>query len=453
MDNTAPDKKKIYTVTQITAAVRRALADEFAPSWVRGEVSNLVTAASGHMYFSLKDGNAQIRCAMFRGQNRKLTFQPDNGLEILVHARVDLYQPRGDLQLIVEQAELAGFGELQLKFEQLKHKLDREGLFDSGRKKPIPAWPRTVGIITSTKGAALHDTLATLKKRFAATGVIVYPTAVQGAEAPAGICRMLRTANRRREVDVLLLIRGGGSIEDLQAFNEEVVAREIAASRLPVVSGIGHEIDFTIADFASDCRTPTPTAAAVKVSPDSQALKTELRKHAESLKKQLFGKVKNLANKLDSVEAWLVHLHPLNQIYGLKQQIDGLQRQMSVSMHNILDSKKQSFVHHQMALAYRHPASRIAKLGSRLHAHCRHIHTTARSIIADKNRLAGEFEVKLKALSPYATLQRGYALVTDDHGRLVRASRRISTGETVSVKLAQGGFDATVTRTKPEKRP
>lgn len=443
-----PDKDAIYTVTQITSEIRHALTKQFFAIWIQGEISDLFVATSGHIYLSLKDENSQIRCAMFRKQNTQLTFEPISGIKVVVYARVDIYQPRGDLQLIIEHMEPVGFGELQLRFERLKKKLDAEGLFDEARKKPVPAWPNSIGIITSPKGAALHDALSTLKNRFIAIDIVIYPTLVQGKDAAAEICQTLKLANQRREVDTLLLVRGGGSLEDLQAFNEETVARQIKATDIPVISGIGHEIDFTIADFVSDFRAPTPTAAAIKASPDSQTLRTNLGKYEKQLTQLLHSKVRHITSAIDIAEAKLVRFHPINQIQDLVQKVDSLQNQMLTTVRNSLYLTKQSLEHSQLLLTHYNPSSSIESIKSTLHTYSQRITATINKTVTDSKRSLHEANAQLAMLSPYATLKRGYAFVRDDKGQIVCSSRSIRSGMVVNVKLAHGSFDAEVKNTR-----
>ncbi|MGL6646135.1 exodeoxyribonuclease VII large subunit, partial [Aeromonas caviae] len=261
-------QQQIFTVTRLNSAVRMILEQDLGLVWLTGELSNLAMPSSGHWYFSLKDMSAQVRCAMFKGNNRRVPFRPQDGMQVLVQARVSLYEPRGDYQLIIESMQPAGDGMLALRFEELKRRLGAEGLFDEGRKRPLPREPRAVGLVTSATGAALHDMLTVLERRAPDLPVFIYPTQVQGSAATAQIVSAIMLANRRAEVDVLIVGRGGGSLEDLWCFNEEAVARAIAGSAIPVVSAVGHEVDVTISDFAADLRAPTPSAAAELVAPD-----------------------------------------------------------------------------------------------------------------------------------------------------------------------------------------
>lgn len=280
------DGRAVYTVSRLNQEVRLLLENVYPLIWVEGEISNLSRPSSGHYYFSLKDQEAQVRCAMFRNTAIRLRFQPKDGMQVLVRARVGLYPARGEFQLIIEHMEDAGDGRLRRAFEELKHKLQREGLFDAARKRPLPVPPRRLGIVTSPTGAAIHDVLTVLRRRFPLLPVLIYPVQVQGEGAAEQIAAAIRLANERKEVDLLLVTRGGGSLEDLWAFNEEVVARAIYASEIPVVSAVGHEVDVTIADLVADQRAPTPSAAAEMISPDAGAWLMQLSRHQACLQQQ-----------------------------------------------------------------------------------------------------------------------------------------------------------------------
>ncbi|HEY0719956.1 MAG TPA: exodeoxyribonuclease VII large subunit, partial [Gammaproteobacteria bacterium] len=285
--------REVYSVSRLNREARALLEGHFPLMWIEGEISNLTRPASGHIYFSLKDPFAQVRCAMFRMRGMHLVFRPADGMQVLVRARLSLYEPRGDYQLIVEQMEEAGDGALRRAFEQLKQRLHAEGLFESARKRPLPPLPRRIGVVTSPSGAAIHDILTVLRRRFPAIPVILYPVPVQGAGAAAQIATMLRKAGERGECDVLIVGRGGGSLEDLWPFNEEVVARAIAASPIPVVSAVGHEVDVTIADFAADQRAATPSAAAEMVVPDRQEWQLRIERLQERLTQALHHRLRH----------------------------------------------------------------------------------------------------------------------------------------------------------------
>jgi len=324
-DRTEP-VRDIYTVTRLNREVRAVLEGGFPPLWIQGEISNLARPASGHLYFSLKDKYSQVRCAMFKNRNQSLRFHPENGMEILAMATVSLYENRGEFQLIINRLEPAGAGALQLAFEQLKERLQQEGLFEAEHKKPIPAFPARIGIITSPSGAALRDILHVLQRRYTRAEIIIYPTAVQGAEAAAMIESALAKAGRRKECDVLLLARGGGSLEDLWSFNDERVARAIFNSPIPVVCGIGHETDFTIADFVADQRAPTPSAAAEVASPD-QAKLLELLHHRQ---KSLVSSIRRmLATHQHNLARYRLRLpDPARQLQNIAQYIDEISLRM-----------------------------------------------------------------------------------------------------------------------------
>ncbi|MDF1653508.1 MAG: exodeoxyribonuclease VII large subunit [Coxiellaceae bacterium] len=381
---------EIYTVTQFNHDSRILLENTFGQIWITGEISNLARPASGHLYFTLKDEKAAVRCALFRNSRRNTPNDLKNGMQVMANARVSLYEARGDFQLIVNSLEPAGLGLLQKRFEQLKKQLLTEGLFEAERKKAIPSAPQTIGIITSSQGAAIHDALKVLKRRHANTKVIIYPSLVQGEQAADNICQMIELANQRHECDVILLTRGGGSLEDLWCFNEESVARAIAASELPVVSAVGHEVDFTIADFVADLRAATPSAAAELLSPDQAALKRQLtaaqKKLAYLLQQQLLHK-KLL---LDKLKARLPRPDTLLQQQA--QTVDHLQMRLQQSMQHAVHDLKQR-------LAY----------NSGL----------------------------LNSLSPLNTLSRGYAILSQDDNA-ISSVKQINKDQPLTARLHDG---------------
>lgn len=385
---------KIYTVSDLTAEIRATLEGSFAGIWVEGELSNFHRHSSGHMYFSLKDEGSQIRVVMFRTANRQLRFQPKDGLVLLVYGELSVYERRGEYQLVAEYMEPKGLGALQLAFEQLKQRLQAEGLFDDVRKRPIPLLPRRIGVVTSPTGAAVRDILHVLRRRFAGVDVLIYPVAVQGDQAAPEIVEALDELNRRGGLDVVIVARGGGSIEDLQAFNEESVARAIAASRIPVISAIGHEIDYTIADFVADLRAPTPSAAAELVI----ARQDELMQRLDDMGSRMAGVIRSrlhgLGVRMSGLERHLRLLNPIEQIR--------MQRRSLTERWKALT-----------ALADR----RLTMLHSELKA------------------AAG----KLDALSPLAILHRGYSICLrlPDH-EIVKDSSAVKTGDLIEVRLHRG---------------
>ncbi|MCG7868769.1 MAG: exodeoxyribonuclease VII large subunit, partial [Candidatus Thiodiazotropha taylori] len=316
--------REIFSVSRLVRETRAILEASFPLLWVSGEISNLAQPASGHIYFSLKDEAAQVRCAMFRMKRQRLRFQPENGQQVLIRAKVSLYEARGEFQLIAEHMEPAGEGALRFAFEQLKQKLAAEGLFDTEQKKPIPVPPKQLGLITSPSGAAVRDLLSVLKRRFPALPVIIYPVQVQGEDAARQIVQMLKLAERRQECDLLILSRGGGSLEDLQAFNEEQVARAIHQLSIPVVTGIGHEIDFTIADFVADRRAATPSAAAELVTPDQLEWQQRLHAVTRRLKQNQQQRLQQLQQHFSALLKRLQIQHPKRRLQQQAQRLDEL---------------------------------------------------------------------------------------------------------------------------------
>ena len=446
MPTTPQPAADVYTVSRLLAEVRRTLARDFsAPLWLEGELSNFMLAASGHMYFTLKDHYAQIRCAMFRGKNQALKVLPENGEQVIVRARADCYEPRGDLQLIVERMEWTGTGELQRRFEALKQRLNREGLFDEARKRPLPAWPRTLGVITSPRAAALRDVIAVVRKRCAMIRLIVYPTPVQGAAAAAGIVAALDLANRHGAAELLLLVRGGGSLEDLQAFNDESVARAIAASRLPVVSGVGHEIDCTIADFVSDHRAPTPSAAAARVSPDASAVRARMRERAQRLERLMRTALDGDRQRLRRLQSDLLRFHPAIRMRNLVQQFDEIQEKLSGGMHNRLAAERLRCDHAAALLARTHPGALVKMHTLRLRRGVHELSAVASGVVSGKMHTLETLAAKLEALSPYATLQRGYAIATDSERRVIRSAQSVRKNQPLEILVADGTIAAKVT--------
>ena len=393
-------ERNVYSVSRLNREAKALLEDRFPLLWVEGELSNLARPASGHLYFSLKDAHAQVRCAWFRGNQRALSALPKDGMQVLVRARVSLYEGRGDYQLIVESLEEAGEGALRRAFELLKNRLAVEGLFDNAHKKPLPRLPKRIGIITSPSGAVLHDILTTLKRRFPAIPVLLHPVPVQGDGAAEKIAAMLRLAGKRRDCDVLILARGGGSLEDLWAFNEEIVARAIHACPIPVVCGVGHETDFTIADFVADARAATPTAAAEMLSPNQSDWLATLGDMERRLRRQLRDRLLSVSQQLDTLNARLLRHNP------------------------------QAFLREQ-GLRNRHLRAQLANAMRRL-------------LERGQERLARATQA-LDTLSPLATLARGYAILEQlPNGAVVRDASALRPGDAVRARLAQGVLDCRV---------
>jgi len=433
--------REILTVGQLNRMVAGLLQSSIPPVWVGGELSNVTRAASGHWYFTLKDASAQVRAVMFRGRAQYVDFSPREGDRVEVRASVTLYEPRGDYQLSVESMRRAGAGDLYQRFLQLKARLQAEGLFDPQRKRPLPAMPRTIGVVTSPAAAALRDVLTTLRRRSPGVAVIVYPTLVQGADAPAAIVAALAAAARRRECEVLLLVRGGGSIEDLWAFNDEAVARAVAASPIPVVSGVGHETDFTIADFAADQRAPTPTAAAALASPDRR----ELLRGAEALGGRIARawarRIESLEQRLDTGARLL--RSPAAQWQERALRLQALaQRAIAAGRHALAQRAMRV---ERLRAGLRAPRGEVA--GHRLDAATQGLQRVAQALLARRDERVAQLAASLALVSPQAVLARGYAIVQDRAGRVLRASADAAVGDALSVTLARGALQVEVRET------
>ena len=439
--------RDIYSVGRLNAEARAILERTFAPSvWVEGELSNFARPASGHWYFSLKDANAQVRCAMFRPRTTAVGFIPENGAHVLIRAKVSLYENRGEFQLVAEYMEEAGAGALQRAFEQLKQKLAAEGLFDPAHKKPLPAFARCIGVVTSPTGAALRDILSVVRRRFPGMHVIIYPTAVQGEQAAAQIARAITAAGRRDECDALIVARGGGSMEDLWSFNDEAVARAIYACPLPVVSGVGHEVDFTIADFVADVRAPTPTAAAELLTPDQQAWLTTIARQQQRLRGHVQNAIKHKRRALDWLVARLAQQHPRARLQQRGQRLDDLEQRL-LRAHHALLRQRVARLHLLAATLQRHsPQQRLLRWNGTLAAlRLRLVHGVQRQLVQQRHRLTQSTRA-LDAISPLATLGRGYAVVQRiDNGAVVMRTAQLKTGDALRTRLQQGSFACTVT--------
>ena len=401
INTSKPSETKVFSVKEINRLVRELLEQSFPSFWITGEISNFISASSGHWYFSLKDEEAQVRCTMFKNKNMAAEWIPKNGEKIEAKCLIGLYEARGEYQLNIEQIRHAGAGLLSEAFNQLKEKLLKEGLFEVSRKKPIPQFPKSIGVITSPTGAAIEDILITLKRRSPHIPIIIYPSLVQGKEAPPAIVRAIETANAREECDVLILARGGGSIEDLWAFNEEIVARAIVASKIPTITGVGHETDSTIADFVSDLRAPTPTGAAELVTSHTFELIKTIQAYKNQLNKLMAGLIRELVQKIDYLEKRLVS--PRQQIQRQKEQIYQYIQRINQSMKNVV-------------------------IQYRLHI--------------DKLKL------NLDHLSPHAVLSRGYSIITDVDGQIVNNVTQLKLDDKIHIQLNHGQADANISDLK-----
>jgi exodeoxyribonuclease VII large subunit len=441
--------KDVYTVSRLNLEVRSLIESSYPPIWVEGEISNLARPRSGHIYFSLKDDSCQVRCAMFRTRNRQLEFEPEDGMQVLANARVSLYPERGEFQLIVQYLEEAGAGALRRAFEALKQRLAAEGLFDEEKKRPLPEFPQTIGVVTSPTGAALRDILHVIERRHPGLGVVVYPVPVQGPQAPPEIVRMIGVAGARRDCDVLIVARGGGSIEDLWAFNDEQVARAIRACPVPVVTGIGHEVDFTIADFTADRRAPTPSAAAELVTPDVRHLITRIGSARQRLSGLIAALIRNQRENLDWLSKRL--LLPRRRLLDLTQRVDELSLRLSRSARAVPVSRHATLAALEARLGARHPASQIHLHRARHDELHRRLGDLTRRRLSDARAKLSETRRALNSIGPLGTLERGYSILTRaDDGRLIRNADSVNRGERVHARLAKGELDLTVEGKKAE---
>ncbi len=442
-------RREVYTVSRLNREARMLIEAGLPPCWIEGELSNFARPSSGHWYFTLKDADAQVRCAMFRSANARVRVAPKDGMHVLLRARVSLYEARGEYQLIAEHLEEAGEGALRRRFEELKARLATEGLFDAALKRALPRLPRRIGVVTSPTGAAIRDILHVLARRFPAVPVLIYPVPVQGAGAAADIASAIRLASERGDADVLILARGGGSLEDLWAFNEEPVARAIRASAIPVVAGIGHEVDFTIADFAADVRAPTPSGAAELVVPD----RAEWLRALAATGARLARGWRRLGGQARERLTWLAQrlelTHPRTRLAARAQRLDELEARLGRALRRELAmaatrlavaTRRLDLSHPRTLLALR--AGRIAELEARLGRALR------TDLAAAAARLAAAART-LNAVSPLATLERGYAIVTLPDGRVLRAAREVRPGDEVRTRTAHGSLSATVTVVEP----
>ncbi|MDH4259337.1 MAG: exodeoxyribonuclease VII large subunit [Gammaproteobacteria bacterium] len=443
--------RDVYTVARLNREVRGLLESGLPSIWIEGELSNFSRPASGHWYFTLKDEAAQVRCVMFRQRNLAIPAAPRDGMQALLRARVGLYEPRGDFQLIVDHLEEAGEGELRRRFEALKQRLAAEGLFDASRKRAPPRLPRRIGVVTSPSGAALRDVLHVLRRRFPAIPVLIYPVPVQGAAAARVIAETLALVDRRSEVDVLLLVRGGGSLEDLWAFNDESLARAIDRLVLPLISGIGHEVDFTIADFVADVRAPTPSAAAELAVPDAAGLLAEFT--AASRRLGLAAGRGQLQRGEWLVRTWkrLWVRHPSQAVAQNAQRVDELQGRMNAAITRGLGMRAQRLATARAELSGASPAAGVATLLQRA------AHAGLRLLPALRHRLSlavGRLETAARALnavSPLATLARGYAIVTlAADGTVVHDPGQSPPGTEIDARLSRGRLRARVVKTSPD---
>lgn len=437
------------SVSELNSQARKLLEAGLARLWVEGEISNLARPASGHLYFSLKDESAQLRCAWFRQRQRGPTIGLKNGDQVLAFGKVSIYEARGEYQLIVEQLEGAGEGELRRRFEVLKKKLAAEGLFDQERKQPLPAMPRRIGVITSPSGAAVRDIVTVLRRRFPAIPVVIYPAPVQGAGAAAELVRAIATATERNECDVIVIGRGGGSLEDLWSFNEEALGRAIAGCPIPIVSAVGHETDFTIADLAADLRAPTPSGAAELIVPDQ----AEWQRHLAAVTARIAALGRRLVNdnaqSLDWLSRRLLQCSPAATVARQKAWLKNLQQVLTGVLRHDLATRARHLGEVRARLVQQSPAIRVQRSMQRLAALQGRMHAAGQAPIAGLGQRLQLAATALNAVSPEATLQRGFAIVTDARtGSVVRDAGSLNAGDDVHARLQLGSIEAKVTRSR-----
>ncbi len=446
---TLPTERRIWTVRALVTDIRHQVETTFTDLWVEGEISNCRPAPSGHIYFTLKDGEAQLPVVLFRRQAQLLRFRPADGLAVLVRGRISIYESRGQLQLIAETMEPRGAGALQLAFEQLKARLLAEGLFDADRKRPLPAFPKCIGIITSPTGAVIRDIATIVRRRHARLNILVYPATMQGSSSPSSVAAGIRWFNANpTRADLIIIARGGGSMEDLACFNDETLARTIAASQLPVVSAIGHETDFTIADFVADLRAPTPSAAAELVTAAQHRIEERVQSLAQRVHRAGRYHLLHARQRYARLSAESVLTRLRDAVNRRDQRIDDLRHRLASAAQRRLRAPTQRLALVTARLHRQDIAVRIATTHRRLLAATQRLQNTATQTIATRQTRLNRASARLEALSPLAVLSRGYALVYASDGTLLRSAADTSPGDTIRARLAQGVLEATVTHSE-----
>ncbi len=446
--NFRPPERRVWTVRDLIAAVRTQLEREYTDIWLEGEISNFRAHPSGHLYFTLKDESSQIRMVMFRAQARLLRFRPEDGMQVVARGRVTVYESRGELQINAEYLEPKGAGALQIAFEQLKAKLQAEGLFEQDRKKPIPSLPRRIGIVTSPQAAALRDILNILRRRHHSANVLIFPAQVQGDAAALEVSAGVRYFNKARNVDVIVIARGGGSVEDLAAFNDEGLARTVANSEIAVISAVGHETDFTIIDFVADLRAPTPSAAAELVIRSRQ----EIEEQSEGLRQRLDRAMRyRLLMARQAVMQLAQHgaFARMMDCLGRRQQrVDDFIYRLEKAERRIIDQQRRRWEIAAAAVRHYDATRRLAAIREQLENRTAALAASFRTLLLQRRSRLERFAGELQALSPLAILDRGYALVFDSSGKLIKDAAQVEPGDEISAKLAQGIIDASVRGTR-----
>jgi exodeoxyribonuclease VII large subunit len=437
-------QRKVYSVSELSQRLRGLLETQFPDVWVAGEISNFRPAASGHLYFTLKDANAQLRAVCFRMQARYLKFKPQDGVSVVARGRLSIYEARGEYQLLVELLEPAGLGALQLAFEQLKAKLAAEGLFETGRKKPLPVLPRTIGIVSSPSGAVVRDILRVLRRRYRNMNVLLYPARVQGEGAAQEIVQGIEHFNRRGGVEVMILARGGGSLEDLWAFNQEEVARAIAASKIPIISGVGHETDFTIADFVADLRAPTPSAAAELVVHRKEDFQAEIENRVRRLSQLFRLRLAEARQRLTELRMHRVFQTLASRLAEKSQRVDDDVTALDKAMRQRLNEARQEWLRLAPGVR-RYDLHRLIGLKrARLDERAKRFETEFSRYLADHRNRLTHVQALLRERSPLVIIGRGYSITRDASGRILRDAAAVPIGSDISVRLARGELGATV---------
>jgi exodeoxyribonuclease VII large subunit len=436
--------RRIWPVRELVSHVCEQVEQEYSDIWVEGEISNCRPAPSGHLYFTLKDADAQLPVVLFRRQAMLLRFKPEDGLHVLVRGRVSVYAQRGQLQLVGETIEPVGAGSLQLAFEQLKEKLKREGLFEPARKRPLPAFPRTVGIVTSQTGAVIRDFLNIVGRRHAGLNVVLCPAAVQGEQATGEIESALMNLNASGLVDVIVVARGGGSAEDLAAFNSERVARAIVASGLPVVSAVGHETDFTMADFVADLRAPTPSAAAELITQAQHRVAERVANQTSRLERAVRFQVMHARQEVDRVPLDRAERRISANLHNISQRLDDFCFRMEASVSGLIRIRQREVAELAADVLHHEPRQRLARVREQLGVSQTRIERSMERITRRASAKVDGLDARLRSLSPLAVLERGYALVLSDEGTVIRSTAQVVTGDRVRTRLSDGEFGSTV---------
>jgi exodeoxyribonuclease VII large subunit len=437
---------KYVTVGALTKYIKRKFEVDphLRDLWIKGEISNFKYHSRGHMYFTLKDEQARIQAVMFAGYNQYLTFRPEDGMKVLVRGEISVYEPSGNYQIYVKEMQPEGIGNLYLAYEQLKKRLEAEGLFSPEHKKPIPAFPRYIGVVTSPTGAAIRDIITTIRRRYPIATVILFPTLVQGEQAAESIVRSIEKANELGYIDVLIVGRGGGSIEELWAFNEEIVARAIFASQVPIISAVGHETDFTIADFVADLRAPTPTGAAELAVPHITELMERISQRKLRLMRAMKEKIAAESDRLSRLQKSYAFRYPEKLYEQKEQQLDSLLERLQRYTERLLDKKSERLEQLRLKLLRYHPNEQLSRMKEKHESLTKSLEKEMRSVIEHQQLRFTSLVSHLHALSPLKIMERGYSLVYNEKKELVKSIRQLQLGDTIQVRLQDGQIDCHV---------